>query len=87
MLHCEAPASDAEDTAMDVCAKLFLAEVEIIAAGRGTKQHHGVKHESSSIHPSVSELHSTSLMELVARGTVCGCIVIVQNDTKTFSLF
>ena len=85
-LHCEAPASDAEDTAMDVCAELFFAGVEIIAGGRGTKQHHGVKHEISSIHPSVSELHSTSLMELVARGTVCGCIVIVQNDTKTFSL-
>ncbi len=67
-LHCEAPAPDAEDTAIDVCAELFFAGMEIIAGGGGTKQSHVVKHEGG-IHPSVWELQNTSLMELVAKGT------------------
>lgn len=68
-LHCETPAADAEDTTADVCAELFFAGVEIIAGGGGTKQSHAVKHDVSIIHPSVSALYTTSLMELVAKGT------------------
>lgn len=66
-LHCEAPTPDAEDTAIDVCAELFFAGMDIIAGGGGTKQSHVVKHEGG-IHPSVWELQNTSLMELVAKG-------------------
>ncbi|CAH3193048.1 unnamed protein product, partial [Porites evermanni] len=65
-LHCEAPTPDAEDTAIDVCAELFFAGMEIIAGGGGTKQSHAVKHEGG-IHPSVWELQNTALMELVAK--------------------
>ena len=64
-LHCEAPAPDAEDTAIDVCAELFFAGMDIIAGGGGIKQ--AVKHDGV-IHPSVWELQSTSVMELVAKG-------------------
>ncbi|KAJ7353995.1 hypothetical protein OS493_030845 [Desmophyllum pertusum] len=66
-LHCEAPTPDAEDTAIDVCAELFFAGMDIIAGGGGTKQSHVVKHEGG-IHSSVWELQNTSLMELVAKG-------------------
>ena len=68
-LHCEAPTPDAEDTAIDVCAELFFAGMEIIAGGGGTKQSHAVKHEGG-IHPSVWELQNTALMELVAKGII-----------------
>ena len=68
-LHCEAPAPDAEDTAIDVCAELFFAGMEIIAGGGGTKQPHAVKHDGA-IHPSVWELQNVSLMELIARGII-----------------
>lgn len=67
-LHCEAPAPDTEDTAIDVCAELFFAGMEIVAGGGGSKQSHVVKNKGV-IHPSVMELHNTSLMELVAKGT------------------
>lgn len=67
-LHCEAPAPDAEDTAIDVCAELFFAGMEIIAGGGGSKQSHVVKNKGG-IHPSVRELQNTLLMELVAKGT------------------
>lgn len=69
-LHCETPAADSEDTTVDVCAELFFAGMEIIAGGGGTKQPQAVRHDSSIIHPSVSALHSISLMELVAKGTL-----------------
>ncbi|XP_027049490.1 cilia- and flagella-associated protein 54-like [Pocillopora damicornis] len=64
-LHCEAPTPDAEDTAIDVCAELFFAGMEIIAGGGGIKQ--ALKHDGV-IHPSVWELQNTSIMELVAKG-------------------
>ena len=64
-LHCEAPTPDAEDTAIDVCAELFFAGMEIIAGGGGIKQ--AVKHDGV-IHPSVLELQNTSIMELVTKG-------------------
>lgn len=66
-LHCEAPAPDAEDTAIDVCAELFFAGMDIVAGGGGSKQSHVVKNKGV-IHPSVMELQNTSLMELVAKG-------------------
>ena len=78
-LHCEAPTPDAEDTAIDVCAELFFAGMEIIAGGGGTKQSHAVKHEGS-IHPSVWELQNTALMELVAKG------IILRTVKPGFSL-
>ncbi|PFX16137.1 Uncharacterized protein C12orf55-like [Stylophora pistillata] len=64
-LYCEAPTPDAEDTAIDVCAELFFAGMEIIAGGGGIKQ--AVKHDGV-IHPSVLELQNTSIMELVTKG-------------------
>ena len=80
-LHCEAPTPDAEDTAIDVCAELFFAGMEIIAGGGGIKQ--ALKHDGV-IHPSVCELQNTSIMELVAKGKR-EILFIFSSSTFLFS--
>lgn len=80
-LHCEAPTPDAEDTAIDVCAELFFAGMEIIAGGGGIKQ--ALKHDGV-IHPSVWELQNTSIMELVAKGKR-EILCIFSSSTFLFS--
>ena len=80
-LHCEAPTPDAEDTAIDVCAELFFAGMEIIAGGGGIKQ--ALKHDGV-IHPSVWELQNTSIMELVAKGKR-EILFIFSSSTFLFS--
>ncbi|XP_032221437.2 cilia- and flagella-associated protein 54 isoform X1 [Nematostella vectensis] len=67
-LHCEAPASDAEDTITDVCAELFFAGMELIAGGGGPRQTHAAKHQQE-IHPSVVDFGAQGLMALVQEGS------------------